>query len=236
MIYIATFCLVLVLYEIEIPIFVIILKCFRLLRVSSSFQLSENILSDSDTSMKRCTYITCVTQLICRCSYLKDVNPDFFKDIVIKLLTDTEAIVGTGDIYFASSLEKDHTSFSATLVRKRLKLICENMSLIFFLYTVLDPASQQQQTLVLCSEILTLLNNCNPKGLTLHVVTRTLHEWICSSMNAILLIPLLTSACKTIVSVEHMAQLVEVIMEAHFHAGNSRSVLSPSVYIYIYIY
>ena len=85
--------------------------------------------------------------------------------------------------------------------------------------SVFDPASQQQQTLALCSEILTLLNNCNPKGLTLHVVTQTLHQWICSSMNAILLIPLLTSACKTLVSVHHMSQLVEVIMEAHFHAG-----------------
>ena len=95
-------------------------------------------------------------------------------------------------------------------------MLCVNILLLFSVY---DPASQQQQSLVLCSEILTLLNNCNPKGATLHVVCQTLHRWVCGSMNAILLLPMLTSACETIVSVQRMAQLVEIIMEAHFNAG-----------------
>ena len=72
---------------------------YRLLKVSSSFQVVENIVNDADTSHKRCTFITCMTQLMCRCSYLKDVNPEKFAQIVVKLLTDTEAIVGTGFLF-----------------------------------------------------------------------------------------------------------------------------------------
>ncbi len=49
-----------------------------------------------ETPVKRCAYVRCVVQLICRSSHLKDVNPDVFKPIIIHLISDVETIVGTG--------------------------------------------------------------------------------------------------------------------------------------------
>ncbi len=69
---------------------------FRLLKVASGFIRTENMVLHPETPVKRCAYVRCLVQLICRSSHLKDVNPDVFKPIIIELISDVETIVGTG--------------------------------------------------------------------------------------------------------------------------------------------
>lgn len=64
--------------------------------MASGFVRTENMVLHPETPLKRAAYVRCLVQLLCRCSYLKDVKPDCFVPIVTALLSDVEAIIGTG--------------------------------------------------------------------------------------------------------------------------------------------
>ncbi len=89
------------------------------------------------------------------------------------------------------------------------------------LSTVVDIASQHQESVTLCSEMLNLLNNCNPQGKTSVLIMETLTQWMCASRGSSLVLPLITSAGRTLASVPLMAKLTETGIEAHFHQGKA---------------
>ncbi|XP_064630038.1 ectopic P granules protein 5 homolog isoform X2 [Lineus longissimus] len=81
---------------------------------------------------------------------------------------------------------------------------------------MVDMHKQQHQALVLTTEVLYMLNNCNPNEAIMAVITTTVKDWIASSPNSILLLPLISAACRTLASVVHMVQVIEGCMVAHF--------------------
>ena len=68
-----------------------------MLKGAAGFMWTENIVLHPETPLKRCAYIRCMVQLMCRCSHLKDIKPDSFKAITSILMTDIETIIGTGE-------------------------------------------------------------------------------------------------------------------------------------------
>ena len=84
---------------------------------------------------------------------------------------------------------------------------------------VMDAASQHQESVTLCCEILNLLNNCNPQGKTSVLIMDTLTQWMMASHSSILILPLVTSAGRTLASVTQMTRIVESGIEAHFQQG-----------------
>ena len=83
-----------------------------------------------------------------------------------------------------------------------------------------DPASQHQEALTLCSEVLAALNNLNPASKSAAHVLTALLQWLESSSTSILLLPIITAAGRTLASLAHMVQLVEASVDAHFVSGH----------------
>ena len=83
----------------------------------------------------------------------------------------------------------------------------------------MDMASQHQESVSLCSEVLNLLNNCNPQGKTSALVMDTLTQWMMTSPSSILILPMVTAAGRTLASVSQMTRIVESGIEAHFQQG-----------------
>ena len=91
----------------------------------------------------------------------------------------------------------------------------------------MDMASQHQESVTLCCEVLNLLNNCNPQGKTSMLIMDTLMGWMMSSHSSILILPMVTSAGRTLASVTQMARIVECGIEAHFQQGINFSAFWP---------
>ncbi len=91
--------------------------------------------------------------------------------------------------------------------------------ILYFTSTVVDLAAQHQEAVSLCSEVLNLLNNCNPQGATSRVVIETVTSWLLATPTSLLLLPVVTAAGRTLASVSHMARIVETGIDAHFSQG-----------------
>lgn len=83
----------------------------------------------------------------------------------------------------------------------------------------MDMASQHQESVTLCGEVLNLLNNCNPQGKTSVLVMDTLTKWMMTSHSSILILPMVTSAGRTLAAVSQMTKIMESGIEAHFQQG-----------------
>ena len=86
----------------------------------------------------------------------------------------------------------------------------------FFTFTVEEPASQTAQATALITEILALLNNCNPRPDVMNVIVTSYQDWMSSSPDSILLLPSIGAACRTIASVVHLVQIVHTSVHACF--------------------
>ena len=111
--------------------------------------------------------------------------------------------------------EYDPTNLSPTLRRS----FSEKLIYLQSFFTVMDMASQHQESVTLCCEVLNLLNNCNPQGKTSMLIMDTLIGWMMSSHSSILILPMVTSAGRTLASVTQMARIVECGIESHFQQG-----------------
>jgi hypothetical protein len=94
--------------------------------------------------------------------------------------------------------------------------VVKNVLSFTLLVSVTEQTAQYQEAVSQCSEVLNLLNNCDSKNTTL---VSTLVDWIISSPTSILLQPLLTAACRTLASHNHLALVIEACIDAHFSSG-----------------
>ena len=78
-----------------------------LLKTASGFIMVPNSAFHPETPVKRCTYVRCLVQLISKCSHLKEVNVETFRVLLVNLLTEVEAVVGTS---------QSHSHYSQTLL------------------------------------------------------------------------------------------------------------------------
>ncbi|CAH1788011.1 unnamed protein product [Owenia fusiformis] len=85
--------------------------------------------------------------------------------------------------------------------------------------SITSIAEQMEQCVSLTVEVLNILNNCNPESEVSAVITKTITYWIGSSPSSLLLMPLITSACRTLANVSNMAHIIEACMDANFHIG-----------------
>ena len=130
------------------------------------------------------------------------------------------------ECYYQWLVTLNHTYQGLIVVTKEVFLCmvgktCYNYNCYTILctHTVVDPESQRQETVSLCKEVLKVLNNCNPHGRTTGVVHTTLLQWIQSSPNSLLLMPLITAACRTLASLPNMVQVIEECIDAHFSSN-----------------
>ncbi|XP_077996830.1 ectopic P granules protein 5 homolog [Glandiceps talaboti] len=61
-----------------------------LLRAAGGF--GQDVTISADTPRKRCSYIRCVVQLICKCSHSKDIKAESFKMAITDLMQDIESV------------------------------------------------------------------------------------------------------------------------------------------------
>ena len=75
---------------------------------------------------------------------------------------------------------------------------------------------QDEESLQLLKEILSLLNNSNPSGPWLREILSSLTGWLTDSPHSLLLDPYIKVASSAVASLNHMAALVEAAIEAYF--------------------
>lgn len=68
---------------------------YRLLKAAAGFVSSDTPLHP-DTPQKRVHLVHCLIQLICRCSFEKDLDEKILGPVVVNLMTEVEMVVGTG--------------------------------------------------------------------------------------------------------------------------------------------
>ncbi|XP_063408193.1 ectopic P granules protein 5 homolog isoform X1 [Mytilus trossulus] len=86
--------------------------------------------------------------------------------------------------------------------------------------SVVDSRIQQEESLDLMKEVLSLLNNCNPSNQS--VVVTTIIQWLESSPSSILLLPCVRSASRCLASHRHMVQIIEECIQAYFVGGHDK--------------
>ena len=84
-------------------------------------------------------------------------------------------------------------------------------------FSVVDSRIQQEESLDLMKEVLSLLNNCNPSNQA--VVVTTIIQWLQSSPSSILLLPCVRSASRCLASHKHMVQIIEECIQVYFVGG-----------------
>ncbi|XP_041348486.1 ectopic P granules protein 5 homolog isoform X2 [Gigantopelta aegis] len=84
--------------------------------------------------------------------------------------------------------------------------------------SVIDTRTQQEESLALIKELLSLLNNCNPDGEALDIVIMTITQWLQDSPQSILLTPCIKAASRCLASLKQMVQIMEACIEVFFTA------------------
>ncbi|XP_046571414.1 LOW QUALITY PROTEIN: ectopic P granules protein 5 homolog [Haliotis rubra] len=87
--------------------------------------------------------------------------------------------------------------------------------------SVVDMKTQQEESLDLVKDVLSLLNNCNPDSNALSVVMTTITEWLKSSPHSILLTPCIKAANRCLASLQQMVQITEACIEVYFTADQN---------------
>ncbi|XP_071084165.1 ectopic P granules protein 5 homolog [Haliotis cracherodii] len=87
--------------------------------------------------------------------------------------------------------------------------------------SVLDMKTQQEESLDLVKDVLSLLNNCNPDSNALSVVMTTITDWLKSSPHSILLTPCIKAANRCLASLQQMVQITEACIEVYFTADQN---------------
>ncbi|XP_070546998.1 ectopic P granules protein 5 homolog isoform X2 [Ptychodera flava] len=75
----------------------------KLLRAAGGFR--QDVTVSADTHRKRCSYIRCVVQMICKCSHSKEVRAESFKIAIHDLMQDIESIASVAVDTNAMALE-----------------------------------------------------------------------------------------------------------------------------------
>ncbi|XP_006816561.1 ectopic P granules protein 5 homolog, partial [Saccoglossus kowalevskii] len=152
-------------------------KGLSLLRAAAGF--AQNVPVNPDTSVKRCSYIRCVVQMICKCSHQKEIKVESFATAIDDMMQDIESVASVA----------------------------------------VDTQAMTSELIDLLTEVLNLLNNCASAGRGIEVVERSLVRWIERSPCSVLILPLITAACRTLASLTHMVLIVETCMDSYFNSG-----------------
>lgn len=87
--------------------------------------------------------------------------------------------------------------------------------------SVTTTESQQEESVALVKEVLSLLNNSNPAGPWLGLVESTVTDWLRDSPKSLLLVPCISAASRGLASLAHMASVMEAALEAYFAGGQT---------------
>ena len=82
--------------------------------------------------------------------------------------------------------------------------------------TVPDVRCQEEESLDLMKEVLSLLNNSNPDGASQDVLLKTLCQWLRSSPHSILLTPCIKASSRCLASLAQTVQVTETCIEVYF--------------------
>jgi len=73
----------------------------RLFKVVAGFYPRADMVSaDVGLHTKRCSYVHCIVQLVCRCSTERDIKPETLTVIINNLISEVESIVGSSESHY----------------------------------------------------------------------------------------------------------------------------------------
>nr|XP_033791091.1 ectopic P granules protein 5 homolog isoform X2 [Geotrypetes seraphini] len=142
----------------------------------------------------------------------KDMHPDqalmeeFFKDITPKCQLYIHQIV-----QFLTALEQNSKITFPVLEEELLKLLDD---IAVFNPPDVDVLKRHLALSGLFVEVLVMMNNASV--MTAESLRGSLQKWIDSRVHGMLVLPLLTAACQSLASVQHMADTVEACITAYF--------------------
>ncbi|XP_076447261.1 ectopic P granules protein 5 homolog [Babylonia areolata] len=151
---------------------------FRLMKTAAQFTAAASPAWTGEMSVKRLTYVHCVTQQLCQVTYLSSADLEVLSTVLVNLLSEVEAVESA----------------------------------------VPDRRCQEEESMDLLKEILSLLNNSNPDGPSHTVVLQTLQQWLHSSPHSILLTPCIKASSRCLASLSHMVQVIETCIHVYFTA------------------
>ncbi|KAL8604118.1 hypothetical protein ACOMHN_047330 [Nucella lapillus] len=79
-----------------------------------------------------------------------------------------------------------------------------------------DRQRQEEESMDLMKEVLSLLNNSSPEGPCQGLVLQTVCEWLGSSPHSVLLTPCIKAASRCLASLTHMVTVIETCIHVHF--------------------
>jgi len=85
--------------------------------------------------------------------------------------------------------------------------------------SITTTPAPEEESLSLCTELLSVLNNCSTAGNVGSVLLLVIRQWIESSALSVLLMPLMRSACRCLASMVHIVCVTETCIDSHFSLG-----------------
>jgi vancomycin permeability regulator SanA len=66
--------------------------------VAGFYPRTDVVTVDQELHSKRCSFIACIVQLMCRCTTERDVKTDALTVVINNLISEVESITGAGEI------------------------------------------------------------------------------------------------------------------------------------------
>jgi len=83
----------------EIPTPLMFCFWFSLLKVAAGFYRYDGFEAHPETPVKRCSYVRCIVQLVCKCSFIWNISDETLAVVINNLLSEIENVMGQSMYY-----------------------------------------------------------------------------------------------------------------------------------------